>query len=392
MICRYVRGISGSLPAVLLFLGLPASQAFRHISQILFHSRPSCRGCGYDIDPSAQHGQRRRQVSITPRSSYVSRTLTNFSIPTRRELVKNAARNPTASELKETQKEAQAHRWSTCSVSNAPLRRPVVSDSTGVLYNKDAILQYLLPAEATTIDKDEYSKILQGRIKSLKDVVEVLFETDADQKDPGVRWICPVTSKELGPAVKAVYLVPCGHAFSQEAIKEMKSEQCLQCNQSYEAGNIIPILPIGKEESVFLDNRMERLAAAGLTHSLKKAPGSGKKRKANGDVKSEVKIEDAEPEKVMVAEATAPSPVPRAATPQSGVSTPKVSHGIKDAATASLTAKVLEEEEAKKKRRKMMGENETLKSLFSKSGGGPKHKDGDFMTRGYSIPANARHQ
>jgi hypothetical protein len=261
-----------------------------------------------------------------------------------------------------------------------------------VLYNKDAIIQYLLPAEATSIDKDEYTKILQGRIKSLKDVVEVLFEVDAEHKGPGERWMCPVTSKELGPAVKAVYLVPCGHAFSQEAIKEMKSEQCLQCSQRYEADNVIPILPVGKEESVFLENRMERLAAAGLTHSLKKAPGSGKKRKANGDVKAEVKVEDTEPDKPAREVSSAPSPLPRSSTPQSGVSTPKASNGIKDAATASLTAKVLEEEEAKKKRRKMMGENETLKSLFSKSGGGTKHKDGDFMTRGYSIPANARHQ
>jgi hypothetical protein len=329
-----------------------------------------------------------KQRSITSRRLSI---LTNSSIPTRRELVKNAARNPTASELKETQKEAQAHRWSTCSVSHVPLRRPVVSDSAGVLYNKDAILQYLLPAEATTIDKDEYAKILQGRVKSLKDVIEVLFETDADHKGANERWICPVTSKELGPAVKAVYLVPCGHAFSQEAIKEMKSEQCLQCNQSYEAENVIPILPVGKEEIVFLENRMERLAAAGLTHSLKKAPSSGKKRKANGDVKADMKTQNAEPDKPAREVANAPSPLPRSSTPQSGVSTPKMSHGLKDAATASLTAKVLEEEEAKKKRRKMMGENETLKSLFSKSGGGPKHKDGDFMTRGYSIPANARH-
>lgn len=322
----------------------------------------------------------------------VSRVLTLSSIPTRRELVKNAARNPTISELKESQREAQAHRWSTCSVSRAPLRRPVVSDSAGLLYNKDAILQYLLPAEATTIDKDEYTKILQGRVKSLKDVVEVLFQADKDHKGPGERWICPVTSKELGPTVKAVYLVPCGHAFSHEAIKEMKSEQCLQCNQNYEAGNVIPILPVGKEEFMFLENRMDRLAAAGLTHSLKKAPGSGKKRKANGDVKAETKVDEAELDKGVKETASAPSPLPRPSTPQSGASTPKTSHGIKDAATASLTAKVLQEEEAKKKRRKMMGENETLKSLFSKSGGGPKQKDGDFMTRGYSIPADARHQ
>jgi hypothetical protein len=330
-----------------------------------------------------------KQSSTVSKQSDV---LTHNSIPTRRELVKNAARNPTTSELKETQKEVLAHRWSTCSVSNLPLRHPVVSDSAGVLYNKDTILQYLLPAEATTIDKDEYAKILQGRVKSLKDVVEVLFETDKEHTGLGERWICPVTSKELGPAVKAVYLVPCGHAFSQEAIKEMKSEQCVQCNQSYEAENVIPILPLGKEESVFLENRMERLAAAGLTHSLKKAPGSGKKRKANGEVKADVNVESAAPENPGPPVANVPSPIPRSSTPQSGASTPKASHGIKDAATASLTAKVLEEEEAKKKRRKMMGENETLKSLFSKPGGGTRHKDGDFMTRGYSIPANARHQ
>lgn len=267
----------------------------------------------------------------------------------------------------------------------------MVSDCAGLLYNKDAILQFLLPPEATTIDKEEYAKILQGRIKSLKDVVEVLFETDAECKGPGERWICPVTAKELGPAVKAVHLVPCGHAFSHEAIKEVKSEQCVQCNQIYEAENVIPILPVGKEDSVFLENRMERLAAMGLTHSLKKASGAGKKRKANGDGKAEGRVGGVEPDTAAKDVASVPSPAPRSSTPQSGVSTPKVSHGIKDAATANLTAKVLEEEEAKNKRRKMMGENETLKSLFSKSGG-PKQKDGDFMTRGYSIPANSRHR
>ena len=314
------------------------------------------------------------------------------SIPTRRELVKEAARNPTSSELKETLKEAQAHRWSNCSVSHKPLVAPVVSDSAGVLYNKHAIIQYLLPAEATLVDREEYAKILQGRVKNLKDVVEVLFEND---KDHASRWICPVTSKELGPAVKAVYLVPCGHAFSHEAIKEMKSELCIQCNQAYEEGNVIPILPVSNEESVFLENRMDRLISEGLTHSLKKA--SGKKRKANGAVKPEEAVLKAEEnvdksllERPVAAIQRTSSPMLRVATPQSGTSTPKIANGIKDAATASLTARVLEEEEAKKKRRKMMGENENLKSLFTK--GGQKHKDGDFMTRGYSIPANARHQ
>ena len=292
--------------------------------------------------------------------------------------------------MKETLKENQAHRWSTCSVSHKPLRRPVVSDSAGVLYNKDAILQYLLPAEVSSVDKEEYDRILQGRLKSLRDVVEVLFESDGNEKGGVEHWICPVTSKELSPAVKAVYIVPCGHAFSQEAIKEMKGDHCLQCNQSYEAQNVIPILPFSKDDCVFLEDRMERLAEQGLTHSLKKASGSGKKRKAIGDVKIKLKAEG-DTEQLAMPRSGAATPIARSGTPHSGASTPKPSNGIKDAATASLTAKVLEEEEAKKKRRKLMGQNETLKSLFTKSAGGQKYKDGDFMTRGFSIPANAKH-
>ena len=67
--------------------------------------------------------------------------------------------------------------------------------------------------------------------------------------------------------------------------------------------------------------------------------------------------------------------------------TPKSSSAIKNAATASLTAKVLAEEQERAKKRKKEP-NENLKSLFSSSSG--KHKDGDFMTRGFSIPTDAK--
>jgi len=293
--------------------------------------------------------------------------------------------------LKETLREQQAHRWSTCSVSHKPLQRPVVSDYAGALYKKDAIIQYLLPAEASSVDKEEYGKILQGRVKSLKDVVEVIFENDKDYKGEGERWICPVTSKVLGPAVKAVYLVPCGHAFSQEAIKEMKGDQCIQCSQSYEEGNVIPILPVGKDEVVFLENRIDRLAEQGLTHSLKRVSGSGKKRKANGATKEDTKADGDDAVAAHKFPGTS-SPGPCSTTPHSGVPTSKLSGKIRDASTACLTARVLEGNEAKKKRQKLMGENQNLRSLFTKSNETQKHKDGDFMTRGYSIPANARLQ
>ena len=154
------------------------------------------------------------------------------SIPKRRELVKEAARLQTASEAKESQQENQEHRWKTCILSQQPLKPPIVSDYLGNLYNKDAILEYLLPSEDPTIEaaKADKDKILDGRVTSLRDVAEVKFQEERESKDQAAtsRWLCPVSSKVLGPSVKAVYLVPCGHAFSEAAIKEVSSETCLQ--------------------------------------------------------------------------------------------------------------------------------------------------------------------
>jgi len=315
--------------------------------------------------------------------------LTCDSIPTRRELVKQAARNPTATELKETRKEHLAHRWSTCPVSHKPFVKPVVSDYSGNLYNKDAIIQFLLPTEASSVDKEEYEKFIQGRIRSLKDVVEVQFEVEHDEKTKSDRWICPVTAKELGPSVKAVYVVPCGHAFSLEAIKEMKSDQCIQCGQPYESRDIIPIFPSTEADNGFVIQRIETLRSMGLTHSLKKA-GGGKKRKLNGEVTTDARGETKTEGKISRITEIKPAATPPSSTgtPQSGSSTPKLANGIKNAATASLAARVLEEEEARRKRRPA---NDNIASLYTKTD--PKrHKVDDFMTRGFTMPASARHQ
>ena len=114
----------------------------------------------------------------------------------------------------------------------------MVSDSAGILYNKDAILEFLLPQddEALGRSKADDEEVLGGRVRSLKDVVEVKFETEQDEvgKDDRkaspkkLKWICPITNKALGPGVRAVYLVPCGHAFLETTVREISSESCLQ--------------------------------------------------------------------------------------------------------------------------------------------------------------------
>jgi hypothetical protein len=124
-----------------------------------------------------------------------------------------------------------------------------------------------------------------------------------------------------------------------------------------------------------LIERGHKLAEQSLTHSLKKAPGSKKRKK-------QAAAED-------TADATGDASKQTLDTKiRSNTSTPIPSasgNGIKNAATSSLTARVLAEENEKKKRRKG---NENIDSLFSKKDGASKN--GDFMTRGFSIPSAAR--
>ncbi|KAI6249601.1 Replication termination factor 2 [Erysiphe necator] len=280
------------------------------------------------------------------------------SIPRRIELVKEAARKPNTSELKATLLEAQTHAWKICPLSNQPLTAPIVSDYTGALYNKDAILEKLIPNER----ENDGTDILQGRITSLKDVVEVHFTLIKEGEEE--RRVCSLTSKELGPHTKAVYLVPCGHTFSETAIREVRGDRCIQCNEEYTSENIINILPSTTDEINKLSMRMSKLRQAGLTHSLKKMPGSKKRKK-----------------KINAATNT------NKTTENSSVS---ISYGIKNVNTASITSKVLEEQEERNKRRKIIM-NENLKSLFtSKSCSAQTKNNDDFMTRGFSLPNKKR--
>ena len=163
-----------------------------------------------------------------------------------------------------------------------------------------------------------------------------------------------------------------------------------QCNEPYTETNIISILPTSQEDVERLILRVQRLREQGLTHSLRKGNSLGKRRKKHAAESIERakdtadnEITDSDTSKKVTVEShvsikTKPPP-PTAAT----TSLPQ----IKNAATASLTAKVLHEEERRKKRQKT-GMNDNIKGLFST--GGEKGKSSDFMTRGFSIPAGAR--
>ncbi|KAF2234321.1 DUF602-domain-containing protein [Viridothelium virens] len=295
------------------------------------------------------------------------------SIPSRRELVKEAARNPSATELKESQHSQQEYYWTTDPLSQKPLAAPIVSDCNGKLYNKDSIIEHLLPSE-DEVKKSEAEDVLQGAVNSLKDVVDVKFTVDPSLEGEMTgstkiaQWICPITNERLGAGAKAVYVVPCGHAFSANAVKEVSGELCMTCNSPYASNDVVPILPTAEIDIARLSLRIRDLQARGLSHSLKKAVGNKKRKK--------------------VAEATELKKdgdmVPRTASPAHK----SRDVGIKNASTASLTAKVMEEQDLRNKRRKHEGNN-NLKGLFSaRDSTRSSGANSDFMTRGFSIPAN----
>lgn len=135
--------------------------------------------------------------------------------------------------------------------------------------------------------------------------------------------------------------------------------------------------------------RGQKLAEQGLSHSLKKAPGSKKRKKnANGDAATPAAEQDATPGESKPA-VPSKSELHSGASSRSNTSTPTpgASTGIKNSSTAVLTARVLEEENERKRRRKMLSANDNLNSLFTKDSKDGKSKGSDFMTRGYTIPA-----
>lgn len=280
------------------------------------------------------------------------------SIPKRRELVKSAARAPTVSELKAVAFENLSHAWDHDPLTSERLdMENVVSDWRGRLYNYESVLKGLMPSgddgeggntgRALVDGESSELTFASTNIKSLRDVVKLKFKRYAPPGTKGKEiWACPVSLKELGPATRAVYVVPCGHVFAEAAMKQIQEDLCPECSEKFQPGDVIPILSSDKADADALMARISDLKAKGLTHSLKKDKSNGKKKRkaeeADGD-------EAARPRK---SKASHQENEPMAkATPKPDINN-RVS-GINNALTASLTARVLAEQEERNKRRKL---------------------------------------
>lgn len=271
------------------------------------------------------------------------------SIPKRRELVKEAAKSKTVSELKATALESLSHSWTRDPLSSEPIdMENVVSDWRGRLYNYESVLKGLVPGDEEAGSNGNANgndmTFASTGIKSLRDVVKLNFKKyrPAGSKEKEI-WACPISLKELGPATKAVYIVPCGHVFAEVAIKEIKDQEhtCPECSGTFEEQDVLPILPTEEPQLEKLSKRMEDLRLKGLTHSKKKDKSDKKKKRKAGDKDDNGtdggkggETKDGRPRKaIKVGNGEAPS--------------------INNLMTASLTAKVMAEQEERNRRRKL---------------------------------------
>ncbi|KAJ3814205.1 DUF602-domain-containing protein [Lentinula aff. lateritia] len=282
------------------------------------------------------------------------------SIPDRRDLVRTKAKAEQADKANQTRA-----RWFFCALSKRPLQDPIVSCALGKLYNKDAILEFL-------IDKSAYGdgERICGHIRSLKDVktlrltpntsVSPSTSLDLTLRSP---FVCPLNLKEMNGVQPFVYISTCGCVFSQAGLKtvvgassspkeknklsaqgeptshEQELDLCPQCATKFSRLDDIIILNPLPEEEEHMREKIEQ-------QRLKEPTRKSKKRK-NASL-----VDDSE----------APANKKKVVTPMQ----PSI---------AAVSRAALAMEEAKRKATM----SEAVKSLY---GDGKPARNETFMTRG----------
>ncbi|EDV23447.1 uncharacterized protein TRIADDRAFT_58086 [Trichoplax adhaerens] len=255
------------------------------------------------------------------------------SIPRRGELVKTKKKP----EKVEKDYELQA-RWRHCTITQQHLQLPMVGCELGKLYNKDAIIEYLL---------DKESSDNCPHIRGLKDVKELkLAINPAYSENDSKRWVADSyydhqDSEFICPVVGFCFLWNCGCVLSERALKEIPIKKCPSCNKEYDDNDII-VINGDKNDVEKLHGKMKERRLAAKKEKLKKR-----------------KIQEVDPTSLYKPITKTPS--------NSDKITPKVrkiNSNVNDAViygAASATKDIMDKNDLKPK-------SKTFKSIFTKSG------------------------
>ncbi|CAF0791561.1 unnamed protein product [Rotaria sp. Silwood1] len=187
------------------------------------------------------------------------------TIPKRDELVRQKKK----AEIKD-KNAANMAKWRHCTLKHDTLKRPIVVDAHGLLYNKDAILEYLL-------DRMQFEHG-PSYIKKMKDVKELqLTENPAfksNHNDLGNEYldvysspfICPLTGLEMNGKYKFCAIWTCGCVLSDRALRSVNNNNttneklsCPKCGEEYSSNDDIIILNPENDDIILMEERRQRL-------------------------------------------------------------------------------------------------------------------------------------
>ena len=167
---------------------------------------------------------------------------------------------------------ANIAKWRYCTLKHDALRQPIVADTHGLLYNKDAILEYLL-------DRAQFEHG-PTYVKKMKDVKELQLTENPSFKfnhnDLGTEYldvysspfICQLTGLEMNGKYKFCAIWTCGCVLSDRALRSVNKNStdeklsCPKCGKEYASNDDVIILNPEEEDIQLMEQRRERLAAS----------------------------------------------------------------------------------------------------------------------------------
>lgn len=176
------------------------------------------------------------------------------TIPKRQEIVKNKKKDA----VRDKNVDLSA-RWQFCALSGLRLKRPIVACRLGRLYNKDAVIEYLLDLKSS--QESTTSTSVASHIKSLRHVRELTLVDRSSSNTEGSsstssnehlrsQFVCPTTGLEMNGRYKFYLLFTCGCVLSERALKQVPNDKhCILCSKPYDPDTDLVIIN-GDEEDI----------------------------------------------------------------------------------------------------------------------------------------------
>jgi len=131
--------------------------------------------------------------------------------------------------------EIQKTKSNLCSMTKEQLRKPIVGDRLGQLYNKTSVIEYLL--NKNKAKGFEHIKSL----KNVKDLKCIINDNGYIQ--------CQISQEEFSGLNKFFFLWTCGCVFSKTALDELNiKNKCINCNIDFDINKDLISLNYSKKE------------------------------------------------------------------------------------------------------------------------------------------------